>query len=213
MATSTMSMNKIIHGAVRRDLQRFKRALDGFADQDRDRAAALHGAWANFDAQLTDHHEGEHEIVWPALEAIGVDGQTLRSFDEEHHAMAADLASARDAMRRLRESASRADADTAIGAIEQLRRTTVTHLDHEEEVTEPALAEHADHPALKEMGRRFSRRSSPAKAGVYFAWLQDGGTADEAAALRAHVPGPVIALLSAIFGRAYRRDIAPVWRS
>ena len=59
MATSTprMSMNKVIHGAVRRDLDRFREALDGFGDGDHERAAALHRAWINFDAQLTEHHE------------------------------------------------------------------------------------------------------------------------------------------------------------
>lgn len=38
-------------------------------DGDHDRAGQLTRAWANFDAQLTDHHESEHEIVWPALGA------------------------------------------------------------------------------------------------------------------------------------------------
>ena len=40
--TTRMSMNKVIHGAVRRDLDRFRRALDAFADGDRARADALH---------------------------------------------------------------------------------------------------------------------------------------------------------------------------
>lgn len=213
MATATMSMNKIIHGAVRRDLDRFRRALDSFPDGDQDRAAALHRAWANFDAQLTDHHEGEHEIVWPALEAIGIGGPTLETFDEEHEAMAAALANARTAMQQLRDSASRADALAAVAEVERLQRTTVSHLDHEEQVTEPALSEHEGHPALKEMGRKFSRRSGPAKAGAYFAWLQDGATAEEKAALRAHVPGPVLLVLSGLLGRGYRRHVAPVWHS
>ena len=44
-----MSMNKVIHCAVRRDLRRFKTALEKFSDGDRARAAALHRAWQNFD--------------------------------------------------------------------------------------------------------------------------------------------------------------------
>ena len=112
MAASTprMSMNKVIHCAVRRDLARFRRALAAFSDGDRERAAALHRAWANFDAQLTEHHEGEHEIAWPALKAIGIDGQTIDSFDAEHEKMSADLAATRDAMSTLRRTATRADA-------------------------------------------------------------------------------------------------------
>lgn len=83
----------------------------------------------------------------------------------------------------------------------------------EAQLTEPALCENEGHPALKEMGRKFSRRSGPAKAGAYFAWLQDGGTAEEEASLRAPVPGPVVAVLTGALGRGYRRNVAPVWRS
>jgi hemerythrin-like domain-containing protein len=213
MATSTMSMNKIIHRAVRRDLNRFRTALEGFRDGDGDRAAALHRAWENFDAQLTDHHEGEHEIVWPALDAIGISGPTIETFDQEHEAMAADLATARAAMRRFSDSATGADADAAAAALARLQVTTVTHLDHEEDATEPALAENEGHPALKEMGRKFSRKMGPARAGAYMAWLQDGATAEEKAALRAHIPGPVVTVFSGVLGRSYRKEVAPVWRS
>src|SRR4051794_36390848 len=152
MATSTpsMSMNKVIHCAVRRDLDRFRRALATFTDGDRDRAAELHRAWVNFDAQLTDHHEGEHEIAWPALKAIGVSDASIESFDTEHTAMAAALATARAAMEKLRSTASRVDADSAATAVGQLQTTTVSHLDHEEEETEPALARHPGHEAVKE---------------------------------------------------------------
>jgi hemerythrin-like domain-containing protein len=206
-----MSMNRLIHCAVRRDLDRMRRALDGFGDGDRQRCAALHRAWSNFDAQLTDHHESEHEIVWPALKAIGVASPTIDSFDTEHEAMAADLAAARIAMEKLGRSASRSDADSAAAAVERLQATTVAHLDHEEQETEPALAQHHGHPAIKEMAKKFSRRSSPARAGVFFAWVQDGATPEQIAALHASVPGPVLAVLGGLFGRRYRKEVAPVW--
>ena len=213
MGTSTpgMSMNKVIHRAVRRDLDRFRSALTAFSDGHREGAAALHRAWANFDAQLTDHHEGEHEVVWPALGAINIARPTIDSFDVEHEAMAADLTTARHAMERLRGSASRSDADAAAVAMTKLQTTTLTHLDHEEQETEQILAQHQNHPAIKEMGRKFGRRSSPAKAGAFFAWIQDGAATEELAALRAHVPRPVMTVLSGLFGRRYRHEVAVVW--
>ena len=67
-----MSMNKVIHGAFRRDLDRFITALDSFQAGDQRRADELNKAWANFDDQLTHHHKGEHETAWPALEQVGV---------------------------------------------------------------------------------------------------------------------------------------------
>ncbi|HEX4472037.1 MAG TPA: hemerythrin domain-containing protein [Nocardioides sp.] len=207
-----MSMNKVIHAAVRRDLGRFRGALDAFTDGDRDRALGLHRAWTNFDAQLTEHHEGEHEIAWPAMKAIGIPTPTIDSFDTEHAAMAADLATTRTAMTNLSRTASRADADSAAAAMERLQTTTVTHLDHEEAETEPALIQHDGEPAMKEMGKKFSRRVGVTKAGTFFAWVQDGATPAEQSALRESVPGPVLAIIGGVFGRGYRKEIAPLWR-
>ena len=44
------------------------------------------------------------------------------------------------------------------------------------------------------------------------AWMQDGAGAPERAALRDNIPAPVLALVSTLFGRRYRREIAPIWR-
>jgi hypothetical protein len=63
------------------------------------------------------------------------------------------------------------------------------------------------------MAKQFSRRSGPATAGTFFAWMEDGATAEEKAALRAHIPGPVVAVLGGVLGRGYRKEVAPVWRS
>src|SRR3954453_18855383 len=96
-----MSMNKAIHGAFRRALDRFVGALTTFRDGDSARAEQLGRAWANFESQLTTHHEGEHTIAWPALQSIGVTPETIREMDAEHETMAAALAEARTAMSAL----------------------------------------------------------------------------------------------------------------
>src|SRR3954453_21869227 len=106
MASQSMSMNKVIHCAVRRDLRRFNTALEKFPAGDHARAAALHVAWQNFDAQLTEHHVGEHEVAWPALKAIGVPESSITTFDAEHETMAAALKSAGAAMDQLSRTAS-----------------------------------------------------------------------------------------------------------
>ena len=206
-------MNKVIHGAVRRDLRRFNTALKRFPDGDKARAAALYRAWQNFDAQLTEHHEGEHEVAWPALKAVGVDQATIDGFDHEHELMAADLATTRVAMAKFAGSATKADADAAGVAMAKLETTTTTHLEHEEVISEPVLAAKHDDPAIKEMGRKFSRRNKIGAAGTFFAWVQDGATPEERTALRGSVPGPVLAIIGGLFGRGYRKEIAPVWAS
>ena len=208
---ATMSMNKVIHRAIRRDLQRFVDALGSFRDGDKARATQLGKAWDNFDAQLTDHHEGEHAIAWPAMSSIGVPSALLATFDEEHDRMAQALAAARDAMASFRTSATTVDAKAGLAAVETLKSVAVAHLDHEEQETEEVYLQHADGPEMKAMGKQFAK-VSPAKGGTFFAWVTDGATPEEMAALAESVPMPVAKTLAAIFGRRYRREVAPTWR-
>jgi hemerythrin-like domain-containing protein len=206
-----MSMNKAIHGAVRRDITRFLKALDTFPDGDRARSEQLATAWANFDDQVTRHHEGEHEIAWPALQAVGVGRDLIAQMDDEHDRLAEALAAARNAIVALRSSASAADATAAREAVATLQTVAVEHLDHEEAELEPIYLAKRDHPAIKAMGRRFGRVSPPA-AGAFFAWVTDGATPEQLAGIKGNVPGPVLAIIGGIFGRKYRREVASVWR-
>jgi hypothetical protein len=206
-----MSMNKVIHGAVRRDLDRFVGALSGFPAGDVKRAKELAIAWENYDFQLTYHHEGEHRIAWPALESVGVSRELLTTLDGEHDAMAAAMGTARTVIAALRHTASAEDAATALAAFSNLRAVTVQHLDHEEAEIEPVYLANAETPEIKEMGKKFSRDSGPKQAGTFMAWLLDGASDTEREALRGSIPGPVIAILTGLFGRGYKRDVASVW--
>ena len=206
-----MSMNKFIHGAVRRDLDRFVGALSGFPAGDMKRAKELATAWENYDFQLTYHHEGEHRIAWPALESVGVSRELLTTLDGEHDAMAAAMGETRAGIAALRGTASAEDAATALGAFTNLRAVTVQHLDHEEAEIEPVYLAKFDSPELQAMAKAFSRDASPKQAGAFFAWLLDGASDAEEASLRRTLPGPVIAILIGLFGRRYKRDVASVW--
>jgi hemerythrin-like domain-containing protein len=205
---ATMSMNKAIHGAVRRDLARFRTALAQFPDGDKSRAAALGRAWANFDDQLEHHHHGEHEIAWPALRELGVSQALLTTLDDEHDTMAAALARARGAMEVLSRTGTGSIA--AVNAIAELESATVSHLLHEEAELEPVFLANAGSEVLKKMGREFGK-VSPARGGRFFAWVLDGATPDERAAAVGSIPPPVLAIIGGVFGAPYRLRIAPVW--
>lgn len=211
-AMAEMSMNKAIHAAVRRDLDRFLRALERFRAGDRTRAEQLATAWQNFDKQLTRHHEGEHEVAWPTLQRLGVSRDLLTQMDAEHDTMAAALAAARTAIGTLRTTASAEDAATAHTAIQGLQRVTVQHLEHEEAEIEPVYQDNAGSPELKQMGREFAK-VKPAEGAAFFAWVLDGATPAESAAVTGTVPKPVLTVLLTLFARPYRKSVAPVWRS
>jgi pimeloyl-ACP methyl ester carboxylesterase len=205
-----MSMNRVIHGAVRRDLDRFADALAAFHEGDSRRAAQLGAAWRFFRDQLTRHHVEEHAIAWPPLQEVGVDPELLVRFDREHDLMAAALESANEAMTALEAFPTADSVASAASAIRTLKAVTEDHLEHEEAELEPVYEAKKDTPEIKAMGREFGK-VGPKVGGNFFAWVQNGANADEQAALRASVPAPVLALIGGLFGREYRRNIAPVW--
>jgi len=207
-----MSMNKAIHGAFRRDLTRFMTALSSFPPGDIKRGGQLATAWSNFDDQLTQHHTGEHEIAWPALTAVGASPSLLSSMDAEHDSMAAAIDEVRAAMPALKSTASIDDVSTARAAFERLQTVTVAHLEHEEAELEPVYLGKKDTPEIKAMGRAFGK-VSPSRGGRFFAWVLDGASPDEKAAITRDVPGPVLAIVGGVFGRSYRNTIAPIWKS
>ncbi len=208
---ATMSMNKVIHAAVRRDLDRFISALGRFPDGDGGRAEQLGRAWDNFDHQLTRHHEGEHEIAWPALAQVGVTQQTIDQMDAEHEVMAERLSAARASMAALRSAPTAENARTAHTAMDELKTVTAEHLDHEERELEPVYQAKRDDPAIVEMGKRFAR-VSPKEGGVFFRWLTDGAGREEMKSINAEIPAPVRAIIGGVFGRSYGKHVAPVWK-
>jgi hypothetical protein len=90
-----MSMNKVIHGAVRPDLGRFLDALEAFRDGDPACADQLATASDPSYASSPTHHQGEHQVVWPVLESLEVDRTVLAQMDAEHDRLAEALAAVR----------------------------------------------------------------------------------------------------------------------
>jgi hypothetical protein len=205
-----MSMNKAIHGAFRRDLTRFVTALSSLPPGDVQRGDQIAAAWSNFDDQLTHHHTGEHEIAWPVLTAAGVGPSLLATMDAEHDSMADAIVDVRAAVSALQRTASTDDVSTARAAFERLQAVTIAHLEHEEAELEPVYLAKGDAPEMKAMGRAFGK-VSPARGGRFIAWVTDGASPEEMTAIRQNVPGPVLAVIGGIFGRGYRKNIAPVW--
>jgi len=207
-----MSMNRVIHGAVRRDLARLTEALDGAPDGDRARAGELQRAFTNLHQQLTVHHEGEDEYVFPWLASEGVDADLLKAMETEHEAMAAGLAESSETMAAYGRSGSAADAAAARASLVRTTEAVERHLAHEETDLEPLITSRSESPGWKAVEKKL-RRQPPKVAGRFFAWVTDGMGIPERAYFRATVPPPVTYGLAHTLGRSYYREVAPVWRS
>ena len=141
-----------------------------------------------------------------------ISDELLASLDAEHDEMAAALAKARSAMGR----SPRPRLDTTPRPPSRpsttCRRLTVKHLDHEEAELEPVYLSQKDSAEMRAMGKEFAK-VSPSRGGRFFAWVTDGASPEEQQAVTGNVPGPVLAVIGGIFGRGYRKNIAPIWRS
>jgi hemerythrin-like domain-containing protein len=210
--TEPLTMNRLIHAAVRRDLNRLSSALRGFAEGDVDRARGLSLAFGNLRRELTHHHESEDTHIWPMLSGVGVDPDLLGAMEAEHHAMAEALADTDATMTTLARTGSAADAAAARASVVRTQEVVEPHLSHEEKELEPYIRKYEDTPEWKAVEKKL-RRQPPGVAGPFFAWLTDGMTADHQAFLRTLVPMPVVVLLARLFGRRYYREVAPVWRA
>jgi hypothetical protein len=210
--TEPMTMNRLIHAAVRRDLERLSTALGRLADGDRARAVELERAFANLRRELTHHHEGEDTHVWPALATMGFDPELLTAMEDEHHAMAEALAETAAALGTLARSGSPTDAEAARASVVRTQAVVEQHLSHEETAVEPQVAPHLESAEWKTVEKKLSRQP-PGVAGPFFAWLTDGIDDEGRACLRRNVPMPVVVLLARTFGRRYYRDVAPVWQT
>ena len=89
----------------------------------------------------------------------------------------------------------------------------MTHLDHEEQQIEPVYLEQHDSPAIKEMGKQFAK-AGPSKAGPFMAWISRRRLPRDAAGAHGRTcPRPVVAVMAGVFGRSYRKNVAPVWKA
>jgi hemerythrin-like domain-containing protein len=209
--TEQLTMNRLIHAAVRRDLDRLSAALETFPEGDKARARDLDRAFVNFRRELTQHHEGEDAHIWPMLANAGVDGGLLSDMESEHHALAEGLSETGAAMTSFALSGSAADATTARASVTRTQAVVERHLTHEENELEPQLHPLTETPEWKAVEKKLSRQP-PSVAGPFFAWLTDGMSGDHRAFLRTLIPPPVVTVLAKVFGRRYNRDIAPIWR-
>jgi hemerythrin-like domain-containing protein len=207
----TMSMNRVIHHAVRRDLARLEAALASAPDGDVTRAVRLDRAYDNLHRELTRHHEGEDAFVFPFLAEVGLPSDLLAAMDHEHHDMADALGQTRAAMAAYASSGSATDAETARASVARTRAVVEQHLDHEERDLEPLLEPHLETAGWKAVEKQL-RRASPVVIGNFFAWIQDGMTEEGRSYLRTTIPRPVTAVFSRVVGRGYHRDIAPTWQ-
>lgn len=200
--TSGATMNALIHKSVRRDLRRYEAALDRFPAGDRDRAAGIADAFERFDLMLSHHHEGEDRHLWPVLRGTPEDASQVGELTTEHDRIVSALATARDRMRSLRQSASAEDAASAQAAVIEVHAAAEDHFGHEEREMSALLAR-AEPEALKKAIRQLGRGAGLGESLWFLQWVSDDATEADRAFLRSIIPPPAHWMSRGIAGRKY----------
>jgi hemerythrin-like domain-containing protein len=212
LMTEHLTMNTVIHAAFRRDLARFDAALDTFPDGSQERADQLVAAWDNYSHQLHHHHQDEETIFWPVFRELGADESRTSDLGGGHARMLTALEHADGVVRRLQADPASSRAADARAAVAQLGEVLHEHLSHEEAELEPWAATQKDTPQMKAAAGAV-RKAHQGASGTFVAWLLDGAAPEDVAGLKREIPPPVVAVLNAIPGRHYRKNIASVWSS
>lgn len=202
------TMNRLIHAAVRRDLDRFTTAVDALVPGDVGRARALGEAFEHFDQMLTSHHEGEEKNLWPVIGDPGAGHQgEVADLTDEHEQIVRGLADSRDAFAALQTSASAEDAGRAAAGLRLLRDAATTHFAHEESQMHDLLGA-ADPEAVSAALRRMGRDAPLSEALWFVQWVSDSLDPQQRAAFAEVMPAPLRALSALLAGRRYRRVTA-----
>lgn len=207
-AAGELTMNRLIHAAVRRDIARLTEALE--RGPDHDRACDLLRAYRFLRGELTRHHEGEDVHIWPMMARLGADPALLEQMESEHEAMADALGGVEAALVALAAEPSPDRLATAREEVSTMSEVVDQHLRHEEDRLEPVLLPMTETQEWVAVEKKL-RGGSIVEAGRFFAWLTDDMPTEHRAFLGTLVPRPVTGVLAALLGRRYTREIAPVW--
>jgi hemerythrin-like domain-containing protein len=201
----------IVHGALRRDLDRADVALSHQpAPGDAQRVAlAQHVQWMmDF---LHSHHSGEDAWLWPTVRRLNpAASDILDQMDADHLAIAPHMAKVTDAAATYQASAS--DREALLEALGGLRSTLDPHLRREEDEMMPIVANTLTKGQWDAWEQEYYvEPKSMKELGLEGHWLID----DADRAVYDHVVGTVNPVLRFVllrgFGPKYRRECARRW--
>ncbi|MFJ2578133.1 hemerythrin domain-containing protein [Kitasatospora aureofaciens] len=205
----------MVHHALRRDAERFPRALAALDPQDAEQAGLLRDRWRLFEWVLADHSENEDTSLFPlALTQAPELAEPLRGIEHEHEELDAQL---KEITRMMADLTTAEAVAAARAATDRLSELLGRHLDREEKHLVPVLVDRIRPEELAGgQGKGGQGKGGPGKGGpgrqgadepprwLVSTWTEEG--ADPA------VVDALIAALPPAFA-AQMADALPGWRA
>ncbi|MGI5456907.1 hemerythrin domain-containing protein [Streptomyces sp. CA-249302] len=144
----------VVHRVFRRESALAPRLVRAVPDGDTARAAQLAAHLDDYVMGLHHHHSLEDELVWPLLHARGADGVLVERMEEQHRRIDRTLAVVAEWQPAwLREANPIAREELAL-ALAEHHTVLLEHLDDEERLVLPLVAEHLTVAEWDLVGRR-----------------------------------------------------------
>lgn len=210
-APADTSMMRIVHSALRRDLQRAEIALnaDPPGPPAQQLAIARHLEWMM--SFLHAHHRSEDEGLYPLVrDRDPAAAELLDAMDADHRAVASAIAEVESAAG---DPASRGGPDERLtAALARLSNVLLPHLEREENEMMPVVSSVVSDSEWRALEQKFNLKGkSSAQLAFEGHWLIDGASPED----RQRVVGLVSAIprffLVHGFAASYRRRAAACW--
>jgi hypothetical protein len=207
-------MMRIVHRALRRDLDRTRTALTSrpYPQGRQRRALGEHVVWMM--EWLHHHHEGEDDGLWPLVrERNPAAGPLLDSLDADHRRIAPAIETLTTAGRRYADTTTDEARVDVLAALDALTSVLVPHLDREVEEAMPVVSTSVTDAEWRAWDEAYNiKPKSLAQLGIEGHWVLDGiDPADYQHVVRLVPPVPRFILLRG-FARRYRRRAAACWQ-
>ncbi|QIG45386.1 hemerythrin domain-containing protein [Nocardioides anomalus] len=203
-------MMGIVHGALRRDLERARLVLEAGDVPDTRRAAlAEHLVWAmDF---LHHHHQGEDTGLYPMIRRKDPSlAPVLDAMDEEHHAITPAMDEVTAAARAWADDPGRQERVAA--AVAALRTVLDPHLRHEEVEMMPLVERTLTHHEHEDWEQTYNVKPKKTTQLAFEGhWIVDNANPEDRSTVLHLVPPVPRFLLVNLMGRPYAQRREALW--
>jgi len=209
-APADTSMMRIVHAALRRDLNRARRVLtqESPPDDRQRKAIAEHLVWLM--AFLEAHHRSEDLGLYPAVRERDPGVAALLDDMARNHEAVAEAISSLES--RTATYVARDEREPLVRAIDDLTEVLLPHLRREEDEVMPVVSRTITNDEWMAIEQEHNLDGkSLAQLAREGHWLIDDASADDRARVLGLVPPMPRLLLLYGFGRSYRRHKAACW--
>ncbi|MFE2887174.1 hemerythrin domain-containing protein [Streptomyces sp. NPDC059272] len=144
----------VVHRVFRRESAYLPRLVRAVRDGDTARAAKVADHLREYVSGLHSHHSLEDELIWPHLHTRAADGRLVARMEEQHQRIDVSLTVVAEWTAAWERAADRIAGEELALALEQHRTVLLEHLDDEERLVLPLVAEYLTVTEWDLVGRR-----------------------------------------------------------